>query len=210
MKIGTNDMTLALGSNAIDKAYLGTELVYSAAPPYDSKIEYLGVNGTQWIDIPITIDNSCTIIIDGYISQTNKDLFSLALSGNYQTTFQFNIETSSTYYRFFFTSPIRTNDDNIGVRHLWQCSGSLYRDGTLIGSQSVAGYNPRDTLSVFNGTHGLPSGGRLYSLKVEKAGQTLLDAIPVRVGTTGYMYDSVSGNLFGNAGTGDFILGSDV
>ena len=37
----------------------------------------------------------------------------------------------------------------------------------------------------------------------------LRDFVPVRVGTTGYMYDKVSGQLFGNAGTGDFILGND-
>jgi hypothetical protein len=35
------------------------------------------------------------------------------------------------------------------------------------------------------------------------------DFIPVRVGTTGYMYDKVSGQLFGNSGTGEFILGAD-
>ena len=43
-----------------------------------------------------------------------------------------------------------------------------------------------------------------------KDGNTvLLDLKPVRVGTTGYMYDSVSGVLFANAGTGEFILGPD-
>ena len=34
--------------------------------------------------------------------------------------------------------------------------------------------------------------------------------IPVRVGNVGYMYDKVSGQLFGNSGTGNFILGPDV
>ena len=34
--------------------------------------------------------------------------------------------------------------------------------------------------------------------------------IPVRVGQVGYMYDTVSGQLFGNDGTGDFILGPDI
>jgi hypothetical protein len=36
-----------------------------------------------------------------------------------------------------------------------------------------------------------------------------LDLIPVRVGNVGYMYDKVSGKLFGNVGTGSFILGPD-
>lgn len=38
----------------------------------------------------------------------------------------------------------------------------------------------------------------------------VLDLIPVRVGNVGYMYDRVSGKLFGNVGTGSFILGPDV
>lgn len=36
------------------------------------------------------------------------------------------------------------------------------------------------------------------------------DFIPVRVGQTGYLYDRVSGQLFGNLGSGDFILGPDI
>ena len=37
----------------------------------------------------------------------------------------------------------------------------------------------------------------------------LLDIIPVRVGDVGYLYDRVSGQLFGNSGTGAFIVGPD-
>ena len=36
------------------------------------------------------------------------------------------------------------------------------------------------------------------------------DYIPVRVGQVGYMYDKVSHQLFGNSGTGNFILGPDL
>ena len=44
----------------------------------------------------------------------------------------------------------------------------------------------------------------------DASGGLLLDFIPVRVGTVGYLYDRVSGKLFGNAGTGDFVLGPDI
>ena len=37
----------------------------------------------------------------------------------------------------------------------------------------------------------------------------VFDFAPVRVGSVGYMYDRVSGQLFGNAGTGSFIIGPD-
>jgi hypothetical protein len=33
--------------------------------------------------------------------------------------------------------------------------------------------------------------------------------VPVKDNGVGYMYDKVSGQLFGNAGTGSFILGND-
>ena len=45
-------------------------------------------------------------------------------------------------------------------------------------------------------------------------GSVLFDAIPVRFTnengvSEGAMYDRVSGNLFRNAGTGAFVIGSD-
>lgn len=49
---------------------------------------------------------------------------------------------------------------------------------------------------------------RISSVKIDDG--LTFDAIPVRVGNVGYMYDKVSGKLFGNAGTGDFILGPDI
>lgn len=51
--------------------------------------------------------------------------------------------------------------------------------------------------------------GKFYSLQVEKGGDVVLDLIPVRIGQVGYLYDSVSGELFGNAGTGTFVVGPD-
>ena len=51
---------------------------------------------------------------------------------------------------------------------------------------------------------------KIYYFKIYDNGVLVRDFIPVRVGTTGYMYDSVSGRLFGNDGTGDFIVGADV
>lgn len=51
---------------------------------------------------------------------------------------------------------------------------------------------------------------RLYNVELLKNGEKLRDFIPVRVGEVGYMYDQVSGELFGNAGSGSFILGPDI
>lgn len=50
----------------------------------------------------------------------------------------------------------------------------------------------------------------VFGFKLYKSGALVRDYIPVRKGTVGYLYDRVSGALFGNAGTGDFVLGPDI
>jgi hypothetical protein len=51
---------------------------------------------------------------------------------------------------------------------------------------------------------------RIYSWKIYSSNTLIMDLIPVRIGQIGYMYDKVSGKLFGNSGTGQFILGNDI
>lgn len=51
---------------------------------------------------------------------------------------------------------------------------------------------------------------RVYYFKVKKENTVILDLIPVRVGQVGYIYDKISGQLFGNSGTGNLILGNDI
>ena len=45
--------------------------------------------------------------------------------------------------------------------------------------------------------------------KIWMNGVLVRDFIPVRKDGVGYMYDRVSGQLFGNVGTGDFVVGPD-
>lgn len=51
---------------------------------------------------------------------------------------------------------------------------------------------------------------RIYGETIHTDGVLVRDFSPVRVGSVGYMYDRVSGQLFGNGGTGAFVLGPDV
>lgn len=51
---------------------------------------------------------------------------------------------------------------------------------------------------------------KIYNFILRENNKSVLDMIPVRVGGEGFMYDRVSGKLFGNAGTGRFILGPDI
>ena len=68
--------------------------------------------------------------------------------------------------------------------------------------------------NAFNGVYGAFSKMRISSFSVSTAGYLAFDSIPVRFSnengvSEGAMYDRVSGKLFGNAGTGAFIIGPD-
>lgn len=53
-------------------------------------------------------------------------------------------------------------------------------------------------------------GQRIGRNKIVIDGVVVRDFLPVRKNGVGYMYDTVSKELFGNSGTGAFILGPDV
>ena len=65
--------------------------------------------------------------------------------------------------------------------------------------------------SYDNGDVNRLSKSRFYSFSATdvNSDELAVDLIPVRKGTVGYIYDRVSGQLFGNQGTGDFIIGPD-
>lgn len=66
-------------------------------------------------------------------------------------------------------------------------------------------------LSLFRGFWALSyAKGLFHYFKVYKKEQLVLDLIPVRIGTVGYMYDRVSKVLLSNMGTGNFGVGPDV
>lgn len=52
--------------------------------------------------------------------------------------------------------------------------------------------------------------GKIFRYKHYQNMVAVRDMLPVRVGTTGYMYDTVTGRLFGNNGTGTFQFGLDI
>lgn len=96
--------------------------------------------------------------------------------------------------------------------HLWRYQNYICQivDLGLTMDVSNITFNGTTTNLVLFWKYNGASPGIIRSFKHRKATGEILDLIPVRVGNVGYMYDKVSGQLFGNAGTGDFILGPDV
>ena len=116
----------------------------------------------------------------------------------------------------YSTYRVNSGQSSINKRcsvHVERTYKSVSYDGVLIASSTVASmvFSTSSTAFIF-GTRTISYNvsARLYSLKWYRNGSPLFDLVPVRIGQVGYMYDKVSKQLFGNAGTGDFVLGNDI
>lgn len=224
--IGTNKVgKMYLGDTAIGKAYLGEDLVYDSAGggqvlPYDAEIEFLQSSGTQYIDTGIKPTTNTRVVLE---------CSNLRQSGNENETFGCGATVNGSRVRFHVVAVAHWNGykfhfgcgsgilytttaDN--AKHIFELSGdgSVVQDGVnySIGS-SITSISQTMPLfaRLWDGAYQYTTGVRVHSFKCYEDGALILDFIPVRVGQTGYLYDRVSGELFGNDGTGSFTLGND-
>lgn len=186
--------------------------------PYDAEIEYLESTGTQWIDTgkyPHEIGR-------WELTVRFTDL-GLQINGCYpKTRERFHIGTNgSGRFRIMIgiTSITQPGDLSIHTFCIDTLDWYAQFDDIIVTCPTVS-YTSQTTYSIIianrtyygnSGSFTYPCKECIYKSRLYGLNRALvLDLIPVRIGTTGYMYDKVSGRLFGNAGTGEFILGPDV
>ena len=191
--------------------------------PYDAEVEYLESTGTQYIDTGFKANTATTRLeasieftnptsVQGVFGSRNRDTGNVAscnafvlatnifrpdwAAGSGGSLYNITISPNTIYEISITRGSLTIN----GEVHTYGSSDSVDQEyNFLLFNFSNAG-------SVFS--NGLK--GRLRYAKIYSNGVLVRDYIPVRKGTVGYLYDRVSGKLFGNAGTGDFVLGQDV
>lgn len=187
--------------------------------PYDAEVEYLESTGTQWIDTGIKTLSSSTVEVEAastvfnsldmmfgsigedassliralvyYDSSHGGRIISLQ-SGMYGVTNAF-IAYDTAFHNYIITP---TKAEVEGKIFSVTRSDNSLRNFLLFASVIISG------TSYF-------SHARISRCKIYHSDVIVLDLIPVRKGNIGYMYDRVSGQLFGNQGTGAFIIGPD-
>ena len=178
--------------------------------PYDAEVEYLESTMTQWVDTGYVLSASDRIVVQAYF-QTDDNYGGRVLLGVVNPKL------------WITTGLCRFNDENSAsinkLRKLgaWNsisidkdyctCNGTAVHmsKGTFLDNSLSLWLFRANTASEAWGK----TNGRIASCKIYRSSVLVRDFIPVRVGTVGYMYDRVSGELFGNAGTGDFVIGPD-
>lgn len=180
--------------------------------PYDAEVEFIASNGQQWIDLQTKPDLSTKIYIDVVAESSHPNIIA--------TDFNTNIGIHITNWgvgswAVFFGNkgyiPLQGREP-VALNVLTTISidrESVTFNGSKwdIGATSMSG----DSLMLLYNAWDLFQGeiSRVYNCKVLNGDTLVRDFIPVRIGDVGYMFDKVSRRLFGNSGTGKFILGAD-
>ena len=178
------------------------------ALPYDAQVEYLESTGLENISIDVIVDDYTTVRVGFMLLETTAQIRPWSM---------INPElyiSNQNKFSYYIGSPHPTTLTP-ATQVLYESNYSFAALSGAVDSIPVACQahtNGQKVLSIFGRETGVyKCSMRCYSVKVWGFGETKVDAIPVRVGQVGYMYDRVSGQLFGNtSGLGGFILGHDV
>lgn len=192
--------------------------------PYDAEIEYIQSSGTQYIDLGKKLDSSKDIIdikfrlveqvsaTSGFFGARNdasSKNFSVIVASSNNIILDMNDGNYANY---------RVNSDSTGYNktcdiQMYQSYKIVYFDLNEAASSSTTSQSfVTDSNAELFRVSNLPMPSvRLQSFKWRQTGTGwIYNMIPVRVGQIGYMYDKIGGTLFGNSGTGNFILGPDI
>lgn len=191
---------------------LGAKTEVKPALPYDAEVEYIQGNPDgAYIRIPTSIPASGSFSMRLFWSENRKygpNLRAIFLSEQ-------NKRGALFYQRWYAGGRLSCVIGSVALIELFDAGG---KEHNLV-DQAYSNYN-ESTLYLFGTVYdnngatpwnpGSAGDDKLYSLSFkDSAGTLVIDLIPVRVGTVGYMYDRVSGQLFGNQGTGAFVIGPD-
>lgn len=171
--------------------------------PYDAEVEYLESTGTQYINTGLNYFADFEIGI-----KLRESVPNVALGISSRRCME-RINASNPCWRLMIDGVTWGSSARITDYHImsWK-NGVFAADGVT--AQTVSNSFPSGTMTIF-GAGGSYYPNMIYACKLWDAqGNLVRDYIPVRKGTVGYLYDRVSGRLFGNAGTGDFVIGQDV
>ncbi len=186
-----------------------------------TELEYLESTGTQYIDTGISLQSNNVVydftIIDNQ-RESNKSLFGSqtpysgilnSFGGNVTTKRLFAGSTSGTNIGYTVSENKKHH-----ILTLNNGSAELKTDGVVIGTATYSGtvVNNKDIyLFANNGASSSQySSYKLFHFAIYDNNILVRNFIPAQQGTTVGLYDTVSGQFFTNAGTGDFVAGPAV
>jgi hypothetical protein len=229
VKMGGNDITSTAYDSQTGEIYIASisgnvVITVEADTLYDSVVEYLQSDGTgggrAYIDTGVKAANTTTFnvsaaamtevnsqILGGRTSSSADRLQVYFYFSNSRLTFYFG--NTSYYQNKKPTAAATYSLSNTAQANVLVANGVSISVGnsTFSSNYNVYLFATNTGGSVTQNSEAVV---RIFSAKIYSSGVLVRDFIPVRKGTTGYLLDQVSGQLFGNAGGGEFTYGNDV
>lgn len=192
--------------------------------PYDAQVEYLQSNGNAYINTGITPSATTGMLIKGMPTGTADRVWAGQRNGG-STATRWYVGSSTRYYggygAFVAPSPDITTDTTAiyTLKLNYKGDGNfviLDGNNTILATVALLslGFTPANNIRLFGSagatgnTYKWP--GKMYAAEITQNSDVVMNLIPVRVGTVGYMYDTISGQLFGNNGSDSFGVGPDI
>lgn len=197
--------------------------------PYDAEVEYLEATGTQLIDTNVKLASiDCEVRITFSIREgiesvnicgveevvDEKRYYGLILYGPFSGG---KINAYHGFSNAYLSFDFKKDKEYKVVQKVINSTAIVNIDGVEY-SKSITNRNRIFSNSFYifgtirDRSTGLVYGygcSRIKHCEVYSNQVKVAEMIPVRKDGVGYMYDRVSGQLFGNAGTGEFIIGPD-
>ena len=162
-------------------------------------------------DVRAIIDYECNV-------SGNQIFFGMAQYSGNDFTLN-NYQTNAVYYwwgnnasRFFNRGSETRSLVEIGpeVKLNGEAVASLSIVKTFVGNTNKIALFGQANASNPTGVN-YPATGKIYEFTIYYGDELKMHLIPCRDGNgVGYMYDTVSGQMLGNAGTGAFVVGPDI
>lgn len=192
--------------------------------PYDAEVQYIATDGQAYIDTGYKPKNTSRIVVDMYVPtlEQNTWFFGTRKSNSIeQFALLYDKSLSNCDWRFGSQRAAKTETITPGYYTFDNLNSGaprqLYINNSTTLTATANTFTCSYDLYLFTlnnagspSTTTIQNGTRLYKTSMHEGTTLILDFISVRIGTTGYLYDKVSGQLFGNAGSGAFTVGPDV
>ena len=191
------------------------------ALPYDAEVDYIQTDGDAYVDTGVYLASTSSVFatFSNCLAAIRSQLFGARtgfqnkmFSVQYTTPKTINFNFGNTQSQLF-----NTTIDNAATSIVVQNGVLTFGPYTIDRSSTPAFLTEFQALILAMNDGGHPSplyaGLRCHGFRIEQGGDLVRDFVPVRVGSgssaVGYLFDRVSGTLFGNAGTGNFTIGPD-
>lgn len=193
----------------------------SLSGEYDAEVEWLGSDGYAFFDTGVSGGNDnleITIYFQTSSHVNYAPIYGNFIDENHNTTRLITGGASGNFIANFNQKPGGGNtlfvSDLYVIHKVVSSHKSLIVDENRVTPRTSTGTANLDNIAIFQRSVNNPAYGRNIDLKIISAqirdnGTLIRDYIPVRKGSTGYMYDKVNGTLSKNIGSTPFTFGRD-